>query len=318
MFTSYLSRVATGFALLLCLQPLLAEPLQIMTSTRPVHSLVSQLTQGVSEPALLLDGPQSPHHFQLRPSQKRKLNQANLFIYSSDQVESFARRLAQQDRELELYQLAQIEGIQRLPMRGFHQHHHDHHNDHDGETYDGHIWLSVHNAQRMANALASHFIQKDPANAHHYTHNLQSLLARLDQLKQHNRALLEPVSHQPFLVYHDAFQYFEVENQLSHASFITTSSEHSPGIRRIQQIRQQINDEQIVCVFYEPPEIPPLLRSLQEDTGIQLVPLDPLGTQIRSGSQHYFDLMSQTAQTIVNCLKQDESNHAKTRTTHKH
>jgi zinc transport system substrate-binding protein len=274
-----------------------AKPNTVLVSIKPLHSLISHITDGVNQTQLLLTQQQSPHHFQLRPSQKRMINEADLFFYSSDNLESFVPALKNTTENLSFIQLSKIPKLKTLPTRLFHSH-----ASHESTGIDGHIWLSIENAKVIAQSVSDTLSQLSPENASRYEKNLQLLTVKLNQLQQKNMKLLAPYKNKHYLVYHDAYQYFEHENRLHGAHFITTNPEHSPGIKRIQELRKLINTENIHCIFYEPPNIPSLINTLTEDSSVKLASIDPAGSQISKGKQHYFQLLSQTAATLSHCL----------------
>lgn len=286
-----------------------ADAPRIVVSIKPLHSIVSQITLGVTQPALLLEQEASAHHFQLRPSQQHKISQAELFIYSSEQIESFVEK-QQQHGDTEFIRLASIESLQLLSSRDFHQHHHDQPHDDNPEpaapttdhTIDGHIWLSISNAIAISEYLQALLSERDPAHQAQYQANASRFIQQLEQLRADNRQKLAAFSQQPFLVYHDAYQYFEKENNLQGAHFITSSPDINPGIRRVQYLKQLIRTEGIRCVFYEPPNIPPLVATISENQPVQLVALDPIGAQLDAGADHYTQLMQQTADQVHLCL----------------
>jgi len=274
------------------------RPATILVSIKPLHSLISHITEGINRTELLLQQQQSPHHFQLRPSQKRLLNQAEFFFYSSDNLEGFVSALKNTNDNLQFIELSRIPKIQILAARSFHAEH-----AHKTQSkIDGHIWLSVNNAKAIAEYVTQLLSQRSPENAIHYQQNLGALLIKLDNLQQQNRQQLSPYQSIPYLVYHDAFQYFEQENGLNNAHFITTNPEHSPGIKRVKALREIIHTKNIQCIFYEPPNIPSLLNTLTEKTSVILAELDPAGSQLPMGKSHYFKLMRQTATTLSTCF----------------
>jgi len=275
-----------------------AKPANVLVSIKPLHSLISHITDGINQTELLLQQQQSPHNFQLRPSQKRQLNQADIFFYSSDNIEGFVSPLKSTNVDLQFVQLSRIADIQTLPVRSPHSHE----SHYSQNTTDGHIWLSIENAKIIGEYVTGVLSKNAPENAPRYHQNLQKLLLKLQTLKQQNLQLLKQYRDTPFLVYHDAFQYFERENHLSRAHFITTSPEHSPGIKRVRALRDLISSENIQCIFYEPPNIPSLLNTLTEDKPVKLAALDPAGLQIPMGKAHYFQLMRQTATTLKTCF----------------
>lgn len=275
-----------------------AEPVNILVSIKPLHSLISHITDGLNQNKLLLTQQQSPHNFQLLPSQKRLINNAKLFFYSSDSIESFVPGLKNTTKDVEFIQLSNIPGIHSLPVRSFHSHQHN-----ESSNIDGHIWLSIENAKIIASYVTNILSKRSPDYSELYNKNLKSLLLKLNTLKQENFNLLNKHKDKPYLVYHDAYQYFEVENNLSGAHFITSDPEHAPGIRRVIELRKLIDTENIQCIFYEPPNIPALLYTLTEKKSVKLSAIDPAGLIIPMGKQHYFQLLRQTATSLDNCLK---------------
>jgi len=311
MLTNYKPALIYSLLLLFTTFSCHASTPDILVSIKPLHSLVSNITLGVTTPQLLLDKQASAHNFQLKPSQKRKLSQADLFIYSDNSIESFVEKLEQSQNTTQFIQLSQLSGIENLPNRGF-SHHSEHDTKHDEDNkheeatndknIDGHIWLSLNNAKHISRHLAEILIDLDPAHKNIYQKNLLAYTLELDKTKSINTHLLKAIKHKTFLVYHDAYQYFEHENQLTNVRFVTSSPEVKPGIKRIRELKKLIHDENIQCIFYEPPSIPPLLNTLTEDHSAKLVPLDPIGSQLSAGPDHYLTLMQQTARKVHNCL----------------
>jgi len=304
MFPSHQTRLLR-YLLLLLLLPFnsSASSPNILVSIKPLHSLVSHITQDVTSPQLLLDKQLTAHHFQLKPSQKRKLLKADVFIYSSNNIESFVEKLEHLQGKTRFVQASLLSGVAQLPNREFGHHHSDHsHDSHNESDIDGHVWLSINNAKQISLQLTRIFIELDPEHKQQYEKNSTVLISELNKLQQTNSLLLKATKDQSFLVYHDAYQYFEHENQITNTIFVTSSPEASPGIKRIKQLKQLIARNNIQCVFYEPPSIPPLLQTLTEDRLIKLVPLDPIGSQLDAGENHYFELMRQTATKLHDCL----------------
>ena len=147
MFIRYITSAFHTSTILILLSFLMmanshAKPAEILVSIKPLHSLVSNITEGVNQTRLLLTHQQSPHHFQLLPSQKRLINKADIFFYSSDNIETFVPALKNTTQNLQFIQLSHIPGINALSVRGFHDH-----DTHNSAEVDGHTWLSFHNAK---------------------------------------------------------------------------------------------------------------------------------------------------------------------------
>jgi len=291
--------------------PANAEALRIVTSIRPVHSLVAGVTRGISSPQLLLDQLQSPHDYQLKPSDFARLQQADLIIYTGPQIETFMQKILGQLTQTPVIALSQIDHMTLLPGRALGHHHAEPHDDRDAHRVDGHLWLSTRNARVFVNHLLAVLSRLDPANAAGYHDNAQALLARLDELHRDISQRLAPVRNQPFIQFHDALQYFEHEFGLSGGLFFTTGAEHKIGMKQLQNVRQQIIDRHIRCIYYEPPVIPPILHNLMVPGQTRLLPLEPIGIDLTPGADLYFQLMDNIAQQLEVCLKPQGSPPAK-------
>ncbi len=305
MLTSHISRRLICLLLLFLSPSAFSQITHIVVSTKPLHSLVSQISGELHQTELLLNNNQSPHHFQLRPSQKRMLARAQLFIFASSHIESFAQQLQATSDKLKFIELSKVPGLHKLELRSIdsHQHATSEHSKHSEHSdYDGHIWLSIENAIAVSTYISQYLSEAHPENALFYQQNLQQLIQKLTAVKQENLQLLKPHRNTAFLVYHDAYQYFEHENRLNEAHFVTSGAEHSPGIKRVSYLIQKVKDENIRCIFYEPPNIPSLVSVISQSTRVKLAPLDPLGSQIPEGEEHYINLIRNTAQTINKCL----------------
>ena len=64
----------------------------VVTSIKPVHSLVAAVMQGVGTPDLLVEGAASPHTYALKPSQAGQLQNADLVFWMSHDLEAFLEK----------------------------------------------------------------------------------------------------------------------------------------------------------------------------------------------------------------------------------
>ena len=274
---------------------------QILVSIKPLHSLVSGLTKGITTPALLIESQQSPHDYSLRPSDRRRIEQADMIIYTGTEIEPFIADIQKSTPNKLFIPLSRIPAMQALPARSVS--HHKHHGHDGNHQIDGHIWLSINNAMVMVNYLCDQLIQLDPNNQQLYINNRDLLIERLDRLKQDIAARFSDIKQQPFIQFHDAFQYFEKEFGLNNSLFVTTSPENPVGIKQLKSLKTAISSQNIQCVFYEPPVIPKILYSLTEDSQARILPLEPLGSELNAGENLYFELLDNIAKQLATCLK---------------
>jgi zinc transport system substrate-binding protein len=170
------------------------------------------------------------------------------------------------------------------------------------ESYDGHVWLHPANAKLMAAAIALELSNVDPANAETYRMNEQRLEQKLDDLDREIGATLAPVKDTPFIVFHDAYQYFDRHFGLAGVGSITVHPEMPPGAKRLSEIRDKIVAQQARCVFREPNFAPSLVDTVVADTDVRTGVLDPEGAALDAGPDLYFRLMRNIAESLRTCL----------------
>lgn len=300
--------IAAAVCLVLAAPQAGAAP-QVAVSLKPLHSLVAGVMEGVGSPDLILRGAGSPHTYSLRPSEARLLESADVVFWVGGSLETFLEKpleaLGSKARVIELQKAA---GISVLPAR--HGGVWDRDGDHgdsaglvDEGSLDGHLWLAPANAKAIVQLAATVLGQTDPANKERYATNAVKLAARIDELDTEVHGVLAPVRGIPYIVFHDAYQYFERRYALQAVGAIAVSPERSPGAKRVREIRQKIQSLGARCVFGEPQFPPALLATLTEGTGARTAELDPLGADLPAGKDAWFLLMRRLAASLAGCLR---------------
>ena len=170
-----------------------------------------------------------------------------------------------------------------------------------------HVWLDPRNAAAMARMIAEALIAADPQNTPAYRANAARLDADLAALERTLRERLAPVRERPFVVFHDAYQYFEDRFDVNAVGSITVSPDIQPGAARLRELRQTLAATQARCVFSEPQFEPRLVETVVEGTDARSGILDPLGAALSAGPSQYFQLMEAMAGSLIDCLGKSES-----------
>ena len=286
-----------GLVLLVAtMQQAFAEDFTVVATVKPVHSLVAGVMQGAGQPGLIMRTGASPHHYALRPSERRTLARASLIFWVGPELETFMPRILKSLPEAtQSLALINAEGITRLPARSIHQHHGDEHH------VDPHIWLSPANARVMVDAIADRLISMDADHAHIYQRNRKRMHERISDIDQRIRERLSGKS-SAYLSYHDAYQYFEKAYGLNNAGFVSTSEEVSPGAKYIHELRGKIRNQQLHCLFYEAPGRPALVNTITDGLAVDVIELDAIGIRQQAGEQAWFAIMSTLADGFGACL----------------
>ena len=312
--------------------------IKVVASIKPIHSLASYLMDGVNKPDLIVDGYSSPHGFALKPSHAKMLQNADIIFYVGEGLENFLEKpLKSIAKKAEKIELMEIKGLKKLKFRernifddhddhgheedghkeddhAEHEHeedghkeddHDDHGHEEDGHEghahgeYDPHIWLDPVNAKVILNEMVKHLIENDEKNASIYKSNLNKALKDIDGLIKNVKSELNKDFKS--IVFHDAYQYFEVRFNVTVLGAFTVNTDVMPGAEQLSEIREIIEHDKVSCIFSEPQFNPNIINAVAKDMNIKTGVLDPLGATLDPGKDLYFDLIKNMSKSFKGC-----------------
>ncbi|MFY0619864.1 zinc ABC transporter substrate-binding protein [Shimia sp.] len=179
-------------------------------------------------------------------------------------------------------------------------HAHEGHDDHDHDGVDPHAWLDPKNAQFWLSAIADRLAAVDPDNAAAYRANAQSGQVDIDQLMADVTTQLAPFETTGFVVFHDAYQYFETRFGLTASGAILAGDAEAPSAARLSNVRETLHAHDISCVFTEPQYNDKVVRAISDGLLLHSEELDPLGAALTSPD--YTQLIRNVADRFEACL----------------
>ena len=288
------------------------KPLSIVASIRPVHALVAGVMGDLGTPHLLLAAPASAHHFTLKPSQARALQNADIVFWIGPGMEQpLTKALATLAADAQSVALDDSAGLVLFDFDDDGHDGHgtkDKHNEHGGHGGHGehginpHIWLDPFNAQIMLGVIADHLGKADPVNAKTYQANADVMRQNLVQLQIDIARQLAPFAESEFLVLHDAHIYFERRFGMRAHGAITIEPDVMPTAAKIKKLRHDLESHPMDCIFSEPFLGQKALGLINEGIDIPIGHLDPLGSQLPAGASLYADLLKSYAAAFKACL----------------
>ena len=368
----------------------------VVTTIKPLHSLVSSVMKGIGEPSLIIEGTNNPHTFVFKPSHAKMIEEADIIFWIGEDLEAFMEKpldsLAEKAQVISFMELSSIEKLKFREKNIFddhdghedeheghededdhghkdddhdddhdghedeheghededdhghkdddhdddhdgHEDEHeghededdhghkddDHDDDHDGHEdeheghdddhndahahahgeFDAHIWLDPVNAKKMVLEIAHELSDLDPNNKVKYENNANATIKSLDELVDSNKKILsKDIS---YVVFHDAYQYFEKRFGVIPAGALTLNPDVLPGAKQIADIQDVINDKGIKCIFSEPQYNPKIIETIGNDMKISTGVMDPLGAYIDAGPSMYSELINGIANSIKDC-----------------
>lgn len=301
-------RVLSLVGLTLLPGTVLAEVPKVVTDIPPVQALVAQVMGDLGTPAILLEQGGNAHSYQLKPSQARALQGADLVIWVGPELTPWLGR-AIEGVSLGGTQLELIE-VPGTHTQSFAAADHDHdgedHADADGHNHEGldpHAWLDPANAVAWLGVIAEALSAADPEHAATYAANAKAAQADVQALDARLQAQLAPVVDRPFVVMHAAYGYFASHYGLSVAGAVAMGDAADPGAAHLAELRADLAAKAVVCAFPEAQHDPRQIDLLLEGTAVKRGgALDPSGTALPYGPGNYTALMQGLADTLVACL----------------
>ncbi len=329
--------------------PVLADSPKVVTDIAPIHSLVSQVMQGVGEPALLIQANVSPHNYSMRPSEARALQNADAVFWVGPELSpGLGEAIAKVSNADYMVELLEVAGISKFEFRDLddfianatdahdHDDHDDHgheehdehnhddhsddkhegHDDHDEDAHDHahdgvdpHAWLDPSNGQVWLAEIARVLSEIDPDNANTYAANAQAAQGELDVLITTSKEKLGEIHDARFVVFHDAYQYFEKRFDVVAYGALLDSDAASPSASRLSQIRDTLKSQHVHCVFSEPQFNDDIIASITEGLDVRVEKLDPIGLDVEIGAGLYAQIISGLVDGFEHCLEEGDHAH---------
>ncbi len=361
--------------------------IKVVTTIKPLHSLISRIMETRGEPQLIIEGTNNPHTFVFKPSHASMIEEADIVFWIGEDLEAFMEKpLNSLAKNAKIIAFMDSDSIEKLKFReenifddhddhddhdghddeheghkdddhddhddhdghddeheghkdddhddhddhdghddeheGHKDDDHDDHDDHDGHDdeheghddhddhaghhdghnhgeFDAHIWLDPENAKEMVKIIRDELIKIDPDGQRQYSVNAAGATLELDNLiNSVEKELSKDIS---YIVFHDAYQYFEKRFGVKSAGALTLNPDVLPGAKQIADIQDLINDKGIKCIFSEPQYNPKIIETLGNDMNISTGVMDPLGAYIDAGPSMYSDLINGIANSIKDC-----------------
>jgi len=288
----------------------------VVASIKPLGFIAAAISEGITPVEVLLPDGASEHDYSLRPSDVKRIKNADLVIWIGPEMEAFLTKPASALPASKNLEIAALPAVKSQLIRGGEdedEHEESHASDkseeqdsshthhHHGE-YNMHLWMSPKIAQESAVAIHGKLLELMPESKAKLDANLQQFEAALAETDKHIGAQLAPVRNKGYFVFHDAYSYFEKHYGLSPAGHFTVNPEIQPGAQRLHQIRTQLVEQKAVCVFAEPQFRPAVIDAVSRGTSVRKGTLDPLGMGISLTKDSYVKFLSQLSSQYASCL----------------
>lgn len=242
---------------------------QIMVSLFPQYDIIRQIAQDKVDVELFLPAGSEPHSYEPSASTLMKIVEADLFVYSSDELEPWVKRLVEGNASKSLIVLDASNGITLLEA----DHGHEGQDEDEEElAFDPHYWLDPQNMIIMSESIRDALIEIDPENEAFYIENANSYIASLKELDSNWQDLFDRAQlNQIIYGGHFAFGY------LSHRFGLEILSPYSgyapdaePSAQALAGLMDVLAEKEINVIFYEELIDPRVARIIAEQAKVKI------------------------------------------------
>ena len=283
-------KLSLPFALVLsALLSSAASAATVMGSIKPISLIAADLLQGIAEVDTLLPEGASPHDYALRPSDRRRIAEADLLIWVGPQTEPYLEKIIEASE------------IESLAWQEEEEHADASHDEHDHEAM--HPWLSPESAEHFAEKISEALVAKYPENSDKIEENLAKFLESIEMLNNESEAKLADKKTIGFFVFHDAYQGLVSHFDLNQVGYFTLDPSRKPGAKHLSELRSQLEENKISCVFVEPQFSPAVIEAITRGLNINEGKLDPLASGIEVQAGGYVAFIKGLVDQFDSCLK---------------
>lgn len=275
------------------------DTLHVVTSIKPIHSILSGLMQGTGEPELLVGKGKVPYGYTLTDAQKQSLKTADVVIWVGPELEKFlVEPLRQVSSDTQVITLLDTLWLKILPSRW------------DEKLRDPYFWLDSRNILILIDEMTKMLMDSDPVRAHVYMRNRDALFKKAAKMDRRLEYGYRGLKGGVVLAYYDTQQYFEQAYALKLGGALTPSPEVPVSAVKLLQEKAKLTEGLYACLLTEANMSMPELSLLTKDVDLNLAQLDSFGSLLTPGEDLYLQLMDHNTEVIKNCMQKTAAGQA--------
>ncbi|MEY3038511.1 MAG: High-affinity zinc uptake system protein ZnuA precursor, partial [Pseudomonadota bacterium] len=244
----------------------------------------------------------SPHDYALRPSDRRRIAEADLLIWVGPQTEPYLEKIIEAS-EIEAIAWQEDEEHADEPNDAHSPNQSKPNEEHQHDDHEAmHPWLSPESAEHFAEQIAELLVSKYPENSNKIEENLAKFLESIEKLNNESEVKLADKKTIGFFVFHDAYQGLVRHFDLNQVGYFTLDPSRKPGAKHLSELRSQLEENKISCVFVEPQFSPAVIEAITRGLNINEGKLDPLASGIEVQAGGYVAFITGLIDQFDSCL----------------
>nr|WP_286184599.1 metal ABC transporter substrate-binding protein [Bacillus sp. SD075] len=262
------------------------EKIQIVTTFYPMYEFTKNVVGDLAEVKLLIPSSIEPHDWEPSPKDVGQIQNADLFIYDSEYMETWVPDI---EKSLDTKESTFVKASEGITLMEGEEDEHDHGQEEgeedeqaEGEQHehshekDPHVWLSPVLAQKEVENIKDALIKVDPDHKNDYEKNSDAYIEKLKALDKDFKSTLEDVKSKDIITQHAAFGYLAREYGLTQVAIAGLSPENEPSPAKLAELKEFALDHSIKTIFFEEVASPKVAQTLATEIGAETQVLNTL------------------------------------------
>ncbi len=272
--------------LILFLSSNVIASVKVSVSIKPIHSIVTLLTEGATVPDLLIDDNQTAHHFFMRPSHARKITNSDLVVLVDKNFEKGFQKITS---NLDNRKIFYFSDTSKRTINSKHD-------EHDEEILNPHLWLDRENVVNFAKILSNKLIEIDPGNKKQLQKNLDLFLKKFSEVSRIN---LSNEDKKIVILQSNSAEYFLNDNNIKHFQIISNNHEGHISMKKYNEIIKLSEGNKIACVVVDDKSNSDVLKNLAKELNTQLVFVDI----VSHDTKDFYKFFQSISERFSTCLQ---------------
>lgn len=275
------------------------DTVQIVTSMFPMYEITKEIAGNRAEISVMVGANEDAHHYEPSARAVAAVNEADIFVYSSDEMEFWVESLLSVVENEDLIVVELGEGID-FEMHSDDDHDHDDHgHGHDGHDHgnlDPHFWLNPVSVESQLTLIVDALLAVDSEGKDLYEAEAKRFSDELLALDQAYQEAFDSATNRSFVVQHQAFGHLAHQYDLNQVAIGGLTTEIEPSPNQLAKIVELINEQQLPIIYYQSGESSTIAETIANETSTEigvLYDLESMPAAFENADQPYLDAMKE-------------------------
>lgn len=272
------------------------DTVQIVTSMFPMYEITKEIAGNRAEISVMVGANEDAHHYEPSARAVAAVNEADIFVYSSDEMEFWVESLLSVVENEDLIVVELGDGID-FEMHSDDDHDHDDdHDDHDHGNLDPHFWLNPVSVESQLALIVDALLAVDSEGKDLYEAEAKRFSEELLALDQAYQEAFESATNRSFVVQHQAFGHLSHQYELNQVAIGGLTTEVEPNPNQLANIVELINEQQLPIIYYQSGESSAIAETIANETSTEigvLYDLESMPAAFENADQPYLDAMKE-------------------------